>query len=115
MRHLDVRHCWLQEELRRWTLHNVKRVDRKHNASDMQSLRRRIAESLSYVGFLHNDGEEATLQRCQNDVETNACRPAYCKSHEHGMCRAHFFFFFFFFLKLIFFFFDFFFSLFFFF
>ena len=34
MKHLDVKHCWLQEELRNGN-YNVKRVDRKFNASDM--------------------------------------------------------------------------------
>ena len=34
MKHLDVRHCWLQEELQSGS-HSVKRVDRKFNASDM--------------------------------------------------------------------------------
>ena len=34
MKHLDVRHCWLQEELEKGNF-KVKRVDRKFNASDM--------------------------------------------------------------------------------
>ena len=34
MKHLDVRHCWLQEELEKSNF-KVKRVDRKFNASDM--------------------------------------------------------------------------------
>ena len=34
MKHLDVRHCWLQEELDKGNF-KVKRVDRKFNASDM--------------------------------------------------------------------------------
>ena len=34
MKHLDVRHCWLQEEPEKGNF-NVKRVDRKFNASDM--------------------------------------------------------------------------------
>ena len=34
MKHLDVRHSWLQEELERGNF-KVKRVDRKFNASDM--------------------------------------------------------------------------------
>ena len=34
MNHLDVRHCWLREELRNGN-YRVKRVDRKFNASDM--------------------------------------------------------------------------------
>ena len=34
MKHLDVRHCWFQEELK-YVNHKVKRVDRKFNASDM--------------------------------------------------------------------------------
>ena len=34
MKHLDVRHCWLQEELEKGNF-NVKRVDPKFNASDM--------------------------------------------------------------------------------
>ena len=34
MKHLDVRHCWLQEELEKGNS-KVKRVDRKFNASDM--------------------------------------------------------------------------------
>ena len=33
MKRLDVRHCWLQEELEKRNL-KVKRVDRKLNASD---------------------------------------------------------------------------------
>ena len=53
-----------------------------------QSLWRRIAKILSYGRLLHNDGEEARLQRCQNDVETNAYSQAYRISHEHGVCTA---------------------------
>ena len=34
LKHLDVRHCWLQEELRNGN-YKVERVDRKFNASDM--------------------------------------------------------------------------------
>ena len=34
MKHLDVRHCWLQEELEKGNF-KVKRVDRKLNACDM--------------------------------------------------------------------------------
>ena len=34
MKHLDVRHCWLQEELEKGNF-KVKRVDKKFNASDM--------------------------------------------------------------------------------
>ena len=34
MKHLDVMHCWLQEELEKGNF-KVKRVDRKFNASDM--------------------------------------------------------------------------------
>ena len=34
MKQLDVKHCWLQEELQSEN-HSVKRVDRKFNASDM--------------------------------------------------------------------------------
>ena len=34
MKHLDVRHCWLQEELEKGSF-KVRRVDRKFNASDM--------------------------------------------------------------------------------
>ena len=34
MKHLDVRHCWLQEELEKGNF-KVKRVDRKFNARDM--------------------------------------------------------------------------------
>ena len=34
MKHLDVRHCWLQEELEKGNF-KVKRVDRKFNTSDM--------------------------------------------------------------------------------
>ena len=34
MKHLNVRHCWLQEELEKGNF-KVKRVDRKFNASDM--------------------------------------------------------------------------------
>ena len=34
MKHLDVRHCWLQEELQSGS-HSVKRVDRKFNAGEM--------------------------------------------------------------------------------
>ena len=34
MKHLDVRHCWLQEELEKGNF-KVKRVDRKFTASDM--------------------------------------------------------------------------------
>ena len=34
MKHLDVRYCWLQEELEKGNF-NVKRVGRKFNASDM--------------------------------------------------------------------------------
>ena len=36
LKHLDVRNCWLQEELQNGT-YSVKRVDRKFNASDMLS------------------------------------------------------------------------------
>ena len=34
MKHLDVRHCWLEEELEKGNC-EVKRVDTKFNASDM--------------------------------------------------------------------------------
>ena len=34
MKHLDVRHCWLHEELQHGN-YSVKRLDRKLNASDM--------------------------------------------------------------------------------
>ena len=34
MKHLDVRHCWLQEELQSRN-YGAKRVERKVNASDM--------------------------------------------------------------------------------
>ena len=34
MKHLDIRQCWLQEELEKRNF-KVKRVDRKLNASDM--------------------------------------------------------------------------------
>ena len=34
MKHLDVRHCWLQEELEKGSF-KVKRVHKKFNASDM--------------------------------------------------------------------------------
>ena len=34
MKHLDVKHCWLQEELEKRNF-KMKRVDRKFNASDM--------------------------------------------------------------------------------
>ena len=33
-------------------------------------------------------GEEARLQRCQNDVETNACCQVHRISHERGVCTA---------------------------
>ena len=45
MKQLDVRHCWLQEELHKGNI-KVKRVDRKFNASDMLTHSSTSAEEL---------------------------------------------------------------------
>ena len=87
MKHLDVRRCCLQDELKSGN-YTVNSVDRKFNASDMlthspsaEELRRFIPMLGS--GLPHSDGEEARLQRCQHDVGTSACCQTYRISHEY--------------------------------
>ena len=67
MKHLDVRHCWLHEELQNGN-YRVKRVDML-----TQSLRRRTAEVLSRDCLPHNDSEERKLQCSRDDAERDAC------------------------------------------
>ena len=54
MKHLDVRHCWLHEELQNGN-YRVKRVDMLN-----QSLRRRTAEVPFRDCLPHNDSDEKT-------------------------------------------------------
>ena len=71
MKHLDVWHCWLQEELEKGNF-KVKRVDRKFNASvhaHSQSLCRRIAKVPSHGRLPHDDCQQRKLQCSQDDAE----------------------------------------------
>ena len=80
MKHLDVRHCWLHDELKRGN-YTVKRAH-------PESLSTRIATISSSAGLPHDDGEEERRQRCQDDAETHACCQAYRISHEYSVCTA---------------------------
>ena len=51
MKHLDVRHCWLQEEWRNGNC-DVKRVDRKFNASDMLTHRPSAEELRKFLPMI---------------------------------------------------------------
>ena len=51
MKHLDVRHCWLQEELEKRNF-KVKRVDRKFNASDMLTHRPSAEELRKFLPMI---------------------------------------------------------------
>ena len=86
MKHLDVRHCWLQEELQSGN-HSVKRVDRKFNASDMLThspSAEKLQKGPSHDRLPHNDGEERKLQCSQDDAEDDACSKDDCISCGHG-------------------------------
>ena len=83
MKHLDVRHCWLQEELEKGNF-KVKRVDRKFNAR--QSLCWRIAKVPSHDRLPHDDCERRKLQCSQNDAEIDACSESDCILDELGRC-----------------------------
>ena len=90
MKHLDDRHCWLQEELRKEN-YKVKRVDRKFNASDMltQSLRNRTAKNPSLDWLSHNDRQfRKKLQCSRDDTETDAFSPNHSIPCEHDGRKA---------------------------
>ena len=73
MKHLDVRHCWLQEELEKGNF-KVKRVDRKFNASDM------LTHSPSA------EDERRKLQCSQDDTEIDAYSESDCIPDELRRC-----------------------------
>ena len=86
MKHLDVRHCWLQEELQKGNF-KVKRVDRKFNASDMlihNPSAEELRKFLSHDRLPHDDCEQRKLQCSQDDAEIDACSESDCILDELG-------------------------------
>ena len=71
MKHLDVRHCWLQPELRNRN-YKVKRIDDKFNASDM----------LTHITVPPQ--MERQLQCSQHDAGSDVCSKDYSILCEHG-------------------------------
>ena len=71
MKHLDVRHCWLQEELQSGNC-SVKRADRKYNASDMLTHRPSAEELRKF------------LNAAKDVAAGDACSKGDCISCEHG-------------------------------
>ena len=89
MKHLDVRHCRLLEELKSGN-HKVKRVDRRFNASDTRTHSpspKELRKVPSHEGLPHNDGEEGKLQCRQDDAERDACSEGDCISLRVGRKR----------------------------
>ena len=85
MNHLDVRHCWLREELRNGELQSEtswSQVQREWHAHS-QSLRRRTAEVPFHDWLSNNDSEERKLQCSQDDAEKDACTKDYSIPCEH--------------------------------
>ena len=86
MKHLDVSHCWLQEELEKGNF-KVKRVDRKFNASDMLThspSAEELRKFLPMIGLPHDDCKQRKLQCSQDDAEGDACSESDCILDEHG-------------------------------
>ena len=85
MKHLDVRHCWLQEELEKGNF-KVKRVDRKFNASDMlthSSSAEELRKFFSMIGC-HTMTVNRKLQCSQDNAESDACSESKCILDELG-------------------------------
>ena len=80
MKHLDVRHCWLQEELEKGNF-KVKRVDRKFNDMLTHSPSAKVP---SHDRLPHDDCEQRKLQCSQDDAEGDACSESDCILDEHG-------------------------------
>ena len=88
MKHLDVRQCWLQEELEKGNF-KVKRVDRKFNASDMLTHSPSAEETVevpSHDRLPHDDCERRRLQCSQDDAEIDAYSESDCIPDE--LCRC---------------------------
>ena len=88
MKHLDVRHCWLQEELEKGNF-KVKRVDRKFNASDMLThspSAEELRKFLPMIGCQSMAVNRENLQCSQDDAEGDACSESDCILDEHGRC-----------------------------
>ena len=69
MKHLDVRHFWLQEELRNY---KMKRIDRKFNASDMLThspSAEELRKFLPMIGCHTTTVKKGKLQCNQDDAE----------------------------------------------
>ena len=87
MKHLDVRHCWLQEELENGNF-KVRRVDRKFNASDMLThspSAEELRKFLSMIGC-HTMTVNRKIQCSQDDAEVDACSESDCILDEVGRC-----------------------------
>ena len=88
MKHLDVRHCWLQEELEKGNF-KVKRVDRKFNASNMLTHNPSAEDLLKFlpmIGCHTMTCEQRELQCSQDDAEGNACSENDCILDGFGRC-----------------------------
>ena len=85
MKYLDFRHRWLREELETG---NLKRVDRRLNASDMlthSSSAEELRKFLPMIGC-HTMTANRKLQRNHDDAERDACSNSDCISDESGGC-----------------------------
>ena len=86
MKHLDVRHCWLQEELEKGNF-KVKRVDRKFNASDMLThspSAEELRKFLPVIGCHTMTVNRENYNAAQDDAEGDACSESDCILDEHG-------------------------------
>ena len=75
VKHLDVRHCWLQEEPQNVN-YSVKRVDRKFNASDMLTHSPSAEELRKFfpmIGCHTMSVKRENFNAVRDDAEGDAC------------------------------------------